>query len=68
MPVNNRRNFNILLIIEYVIAVIGDEIPFLYECTKLNDLRVKYKYSGIRLVPNVPKFVNMPQSSDSETI
>ena len=32
----------------------GDEIRFLYECTKLNHLRVKYLFSpDIRREPNV---------------
>ena len=34
-------------------ANIGNEIHFLYECTRLNDLRVKYMSSCIRLIPNV---------------
>ena len=47
----------------------GDEIHFLYECTKLNNLRVKYMSSpGIRREPNVFNFVNIMQTNDPETI
>ena len=37
----------------------GDEIHFIYECTKLNNLRVKYLFS-----PDV----NIMQTNDPETI
>ena len=48
---------------------VGDEIHFLYECTKLNNLRVKYMSSpGIRREPNVFNFVNIMQTNDPETI
>ena len=40
-------------------AVIGDKINFLYECTRLSDLRVKSMYWCIRLMPNVPNIVRM---------
>ena len=47
----------------------GDEIHFLYECTKLNNLRVKYMSSpGIRREPNTFNFVNIMQTNDPETI
>ena len=50
-------------------SLMGDEIHFLYECTKLNNLRVKYMSSpGIRSEPNVFNFVNIMQTNDSETI
>ena len=47
----------------------GDDIHFLYECTKLNNLRVKYLFSpDIRREPNVLNFVNIMQTNDPETI
>ena len=47
----------------------GDEIHFLYECTKLNHLRVKYLFSpDIRREPNVFNFVNIMQTNYPETI
>ena len=48
----------------------GDKINFLYECTKLNNLIVKYmSSSGIRREPNVFNFENSMQSAnDPETI
>ena len=47
----------------------GDEIHFLYECTKLNNLRVKYLFSpDIRREPNVFNVVNIMQTNDPETI
>ena len=50
-------------------SVMGDEIHFLYECTKLNNLRVKYLFSpDIRREPNVFNFVNIMQTYDPKTI
>ena len=47
----------------------GDEIHFLYECTKLDNLRAKYLFSpDIRREPNVFNFVNIMQTNDPETI
>ena len=47
-------------------SVMGDEIHFLYECTKLNNLRVKYLFSpDIRREPNV---FNIMQTNYPETI
>ncbi len=34
-------------------GVIGDEIHFLFECQKLEDLRIKYMALGDRMRPNV---------------
>ena len=34
-------------------VVIGDEIHFLFECPKLEDLRIKYMALGDRMRPNV---------------
>ena len=50
-------------------SVMGDEIHFLYECTKLNNLRAKYLFSpDIRREPNVFNFVNIMQTNDPEII
>ena len=50
-------------------SVMGDKIHFLYECTKLNNLRVKYMFSpDIRREPNVFNFVNIMQTNYPETI
>ena len=50
-------------------SVMGDDIHFLYECTKLNNLIVKYLFSpDIRREPNVFHFVNIMQTNDPETI
>ena len=50
-------------------SVMGDEIHFLYECTKLNNLRAKYLFSpDIRRESNVFNFVNIMQTNDPETI
>ena len=47
----------------------GMKFTFLYECTKLNNLRVKYMSSpGIRREPKVFNFVNIMQTNDLETI
>ena len=49
--------------------LMGDEIHFLYECPKLNNLRIKYMYSpDIRREPNVFNFVNIMQTNDPVTI
>ena len=50
-------------------SLMGDEIHFLYECPKFNNLRVKYMYSpDIRREPNVFNFVNIMQTNDPVTI
>ena len=47
----------------------GDEIHFLHECPKLNNLRDKYMYSpDIRREPNVFNCVNIMQTNDPVTI
>ena len=47
----------------------GDEIHFEYECTKLNNVRVKYMFSlSPRMERNVFNFVNIMQTNDPETI
>ena len=48
--------------------VIGDEIHFLFECPKLEDLRIKYMALGDRMRPNVYNFVHMLQDNDPGTI
>ena len=74
LPVNNSKHFNVRRadtgIVQIVTkSVMGDEIHFLYECTKLNNLRVKYLFSpDIRREPNVFDFVNIMQTNDPETI
>ena len=49
-------------------GVIGDEINFLLECHKLEDLRIKYMALGDRIIPNVYNFVHMLQDNDPDTI
>ena len=44
------------------------KLTFYNECTRLNDMIVKYMSSGFRLIPNVPNYVSMLQTNDSETI
>ena len=47
----------------------GDNIHFLYECTKLNNLRAKYLVSpDIRRESNAFNFINIMQTNDPETI
>ena len=49
LPVNNRKHFNVPRADRHCThcdqSLMGDEIHFLYECTKLNNLRVKYMSS-----------------------
>ena len=45
-------------------SVIGDEIHFLFECPKLEDLRIKYMALGDRMRPNVYNFVHMLQDNE----
>ena len=75
LPVNN--SINTLMYLELIDitstncdkSVMGDEIHFLYECTKLNNLRVKYLFPpDIRREPNVFNFVNIMQTNYPETI
>ena len=73
LPVNNRKHFNVPRVDRHCThcdqSLMGDEIHFLYECTKLNNLRVKYMSSpGIRSEPNVFNFLNIMQTNDPETI
>ena len=64
LPVNNSKHFNVPRADRHCTngdkSVMGDAIHFLYECTKLNNLRVKYLFSpDIRREPNVFNFVNI---------
>ena len=73
LSVNNRKHFNVPRADRYCTncdkSVMGDEIHFLYECTKLNHLRAKYLFSPhIRRESNVFNFVNIMQTNDPETI
>ena len=75
LPVNNSKHFNVPSpradrhCTNCDKSVMGDEIHFLYECTKLNNLRVKYLFSpDIRREPNVFNFVNIMQTNYPETI
>ena len=73
LPVNNRKHFNVPRADRHYTtcdkSVMGDEIHFLHECTKLNNLRAKYLFSpDIRREPNVFNFVNIMQTNDPETI
>ena len=73
LPVNNRKHFNVPRADRHCThcdqSIMGDEIHFLYECPKLNNLRVKYMYSpDIRREPNVFNFVNIMQTNDPVTI
>ena len=57
-PVNNSKHFNVPRADRHCTncdkSVMGDEIHFLYECSKLNNLTVKYLFShDIRREPNV---------------
>ena len=49
-------------------GVIGDGIHFLFECPKLEDLRIKCMALGDRMRPNVYNFVHMLQDNDLGTI
>ena len=49
-------------------GVIGDEIHFLFECQKLEDLRIKYMALGYRIRPNKYNYVRMLQDDDPDTI
>ena len=49
-------------------GVIGDEIHFLFECPKLEDLRIKYMALLDRMRPNVYNFLHMLQDNDLGTI
>ena len=49
-------------------GVLGDEIHFLYECTKLDDLRTKYISSCNRMNANVYNFTRMLQNSEPDEI
>ena len=70
LPVNNSKHFNVPRADRHCTncdkSVMGDEIHFLYECTKLNNLRAKYLFSpDIRREPNVFNFVNIMQTNDN---
>ena len=49
-------------------GVIGDEIQFLFECPKLEDLRIKYMALGDRMRPIVYNCVHMLQDNAPGTI
>ena len=49
-------------------SVIGDEIHFLFECPKLEDLRKKCMALLDRMRPNVYNFVHTLQDNDPGTI
>ena len=49
-------------------GVLSDEIHFLYECTKLDNLRTKYLSSCNRLSPNVNNCTHMLQTSEPDKI
>ena len=70
---NNRKHFNVPRADRHCThcdqSLMGDEIHFLYECPKVNNLRVKYMYSpDIRREPNVFKFVNIMQTNELITL
>ena len=57
LPVNNRKQLDVSRS-ERICrisddGVIGDGIHFLFECHKLEDLRIKYMALGDRIIPNV---------------
>ena len=65
LPVNNRKQLDVSRS-ERVCricdeGVIGDDIHFLFECQKLEDLRIKYMALGDIIIPNVYNFVHMLQ-------
>ena len=72
LPVNNRKQLDvsrserICRICDE--GVIGDEIHFLFECPKLEDLRIKYMALGDIMRPNVYNFVHILQDDDPDTI
>ena len=72
LPVNNRKQLDVSRseIICRICdeGVIGDEIHFLFECPKLEDLRIKYMALGNRLRPNVYNVVHMLQDDDPDTL
>ena len=73
LPVNNRKHFNIPRADRHCTtcdkSVMGDEIHFLYKCTRLKNLRAKYLFSpDIRRESNVFNFENIMQTNDPETI
>ena len=43
-----------------------DETHFLFECPKLEDLRIKYMALGHRMRPNVYNFVHMYMLQDND--
>ena len=49
-------------------GVLGDDIHFLYESTKLDDLRTKYISSCNRMSTNVHNFTLMLQTSEPDKI
>ena len=72
LPVNNRKQLDvsrserIFRICDE--GVIGDGIHFLFECPKLEDLRINYMALGDRMRPNVYNFVHMLQDDAPDTI
>ena len=52
-----------------IVRIVTNLLWGMYECPKLNNLRVKYMYSpDIRREPNVFNFVNIMQTNDPVTI
>ena len=49
-------------------GVLGDNIHFLSECTKLDDIRTKYISSCNRMSANVFNFTRMLQNSEPDKI
>ena len=49
-------------------GILCDEIRFLYECTKLHDMRTKYLSSCNRMSSNVHNFIRMLQTSEPDKI
>ena len=72
LPMNNRKQLDvnrserICRICDE--GVICDEIHFLFECPKLEDLRIKYMALGDIMRPNVYNCVHMLQDNDLGTI
>ena len=72
LPANNLKNNNIprneriCTICDE--GVLGDEIHFLYECTKLVDLRNKYIPSCNRASANIHNFTRMLQTTEPDQV
>ena len=72
LHVNNRKQLDVIR--RQIICricdegVIGDEIHFLFNCQKLEELRIKYMALGDRIRPNEYNFTHMLQDDDPDTI